>query len=561
MRITKEPISRFLYAFKFDLSFDKLDFCRFLCSKMGPGSFNYAYDAWRFNNLDYVQIIVDRFPDTIVEASMQEDMEKYLLAKEMEHLTLAKAQKLKEATETNFVVNNIKGELRPYQKIGVEFFINNNGRAILADQMGAGKTAQALAYVAHMNLSKTLVVAPASVKWAWYSETKKWTKLNPYVVDSKNHLTPDVLFNHDVFIINYDILKKFAQILTTARFDAVVLDEVHYIKNSGSQRTKIAKVIAFKTPNVLLLSGTPLLNRPVELFNSLQIMDTSTWNDWRAFTIRYCNGHQGRFGWDARGASNIEELQSRIARYFLRRTKDQVLKELPPKQFVDMVIDMNSEHHKSYKLAEDNFVKYLREIKNKKEKEIEKSITAIQVTKLNELRQIVSRAKIDAAKETIENIIESGEKVVVFSVYNEPLMELKKHFGKQAVVLTGSTNEQDRRMAISKFQNEPETKIFLGGIKSSGVGITLTAGTNVVFVDFSFVPADHMQAVDRIHRLGQTADHVTIYQLIAKDTIDEYMQELLQKKQAIFDTLIDGKTTKIIDFSGAILQMLAKKNK
>lgn len=561
MKIIKEPIARFLYAFDFELTYDVLNFCRAIKNRLGPASFNYVYSRWRFNNLDLVQVITERFPDVIVDISMQEDMERYLLEKQMENITLAKAQELKTAIDTDFTVTNVKGELRPYQRVGVEFFINNNGRAILADQMGSGKTAQALAYVAHQKIKKTLVVVPASVKWAWYSETKKWTHLLPYVVDSKTEFTTDVIATYDVFIINYDILKKFVNLLTTVRFDCLVLDEFHYIKNSSSQRTKIAKVISYHTPSVLLLSGTPLLNRPVELFNGLQIMDIRTWNDWRAFTIRYCNGHQGRFGWNANGASNIEELQSRISRYFLRRTKDQVLKELPPKQFVDLVVDMDAEHFRNYKLAEENFVKYLRDIKNKKEREIEKSVSAIQITKLNELRQIASRAKIAAAKETIENIIESGEKVVVFSVYNEPLNELKKHFGKQAVLLTGSTNEQDRRMAIDKFQTEPETKIFLGGIKSSGVGITLTAGTNVVFIDFSWVPADHAQAIDRIHRLGQTADHVTVYQMIAKESIDEYMQELLQKKQVIFDTLIDGKTTKIIDFSGAILQMLAKKKK
>lgn len=541
MKIVKEPTTKFAYAFIYSFDIEVLALCRSIKNQLGYTQFGFYEKAWRFNNLAAVDMIKEKFPNVEVDALILPDLQLFRLEKEKEKLRIKKAEELKKATDTNFIVNNIRGELYPYQKIGVQFLINNNGKALLADAPGVGKSFQALAYIAHNKISKTLIVCPASVKGAWESETEKWTRLKPFVINSKTNLTMDILNDHNIFIINYDILAKFLSTFLVARFDSLVVDECQYIKSASAKRSKCVKMIAQKIPSIILLSGTPLLNRPVELFNSLNLIDPVNWSDYYRFTKKFCNGHQGPWGYDVSGASNIEELQRSISHYFLRRTKDDVLKELPPKTFIDIPIELENGARSKYRYAEESFIEYLRDVKNKNREEINRSLSAETLTKLNELRILTSSGKVDTAKEIINNIMESGEKIVVFSVYNEPLNILKEHFKDSAVMLIGSTKEADRNKAISDFQNNDDKKIFLGGMKAAGAGITLTAAANVLLIDYPWTNADRDQAIDRIHRPGQTASHATIYQLIAKNTIDKRMQKILKDKEEIFNQLIENK--------------------
>jgi len=560
MEIKKEDIGRYKYCFEYEFDLDVLTFCRAIKSKVGSKKFGFYQGKWRFNDIGVVYIIKDKYQLLVlVNNNMEGDIELFEIEKKKQALKEKELSKLKEATDTDFVVRNVKGELYPYQKIGVEFFIRNGGKAILADTMGLGKTLEALAYVAHRELDKTLVICPASVKYAWENEVKKWTKLKPIVIDSKTELTSQLFADNNIFIINYDILKRFVNELTTTRFDCLICDEFHYIKNPVAQRTKYVKSIAKNIESVLLLSGTPLLSRPVELFNGLQLMDPEEFNDYYLYTKRYCAAHQGRFGWDVSGSSKIDELQERINKYFLRRMKENVLKELPPKRFIDYPVELDPVQYRNYKLVENSFVKYLKEIKKKKKEEIDRTLQASALVQLNELRQITSNGKLYSAKYVINSIIDAGEKVVVFSVYNKPLEDLKEEFGDSAVILTGKTNNEKRAEIIKSFQEDDSKKIFLGGIKSGGVGITLTRATNVLFIDYSYLPSDHKQAEDRIHRIGQTADSVTIYQLYAKNTIDERMREILTEKQKLFDTIFNNKTSNESSGQQSIINDLLKK--
>ena len=418
-----------------------------------------------------------------------------------------------------------------------------DGLYITDDYIVTHNTAQALAYIVHQKISRTLVICPASVKYAWESEVKKWTKLKPFVLSSdffrSNEATLDVIKQHDIFIINYDILKRFIDSYGDVRWDCLVVDEFHYIKSGTAIRTKFVKSIGKRISHILLLSGTPLLSRPAELLTGLQMMDPIIWKDWRSYTERYCDGHQGYWGWDARGSSNIDELKQKISRYFLRRRKEEVLPDLPPKQYIDIPVEMDNESRFEYDLAMSSFVDYLQKVKGKRDKDIAKSMQAMKLVRLGELRQITTKSKINAAQEIIQNIIDSGEKVVVFSNYNEPLQKLHEKFKNESVLILGSTPGSSRKELIDVFQTKPEVKVFFGGIKSTGVGITLTAASNVLFLDYSWVPADHHQAADRTHRIGQTAESINIYQMYARKSIDEKMKSLLASKQALFDKLIE----------------------
>jgi len=541
MRILKQPTAKFKYALNCPYTPETLNFCRSLKNQYGYPNFGYEFKSWRFNDLRFLSLIKQRFPEVTVDINMQEDVEGY--EREANDLTerLQRAEQLKETTSSSLVIEGIKGNMYPYQKVAVEFFVNNNGRAILDDTMGLGKSLSALGYVVHQKMQKTLVICPASVKYSWHKEVKKWTDLEPYVINSNSDLTVDVLREYQVFIINYDILKKFFPLLSTYPWDCLICDEFHYIKNISAQRTKLTMMLARKAPHSLLLSGTPLLSRPVELFTGLQVMDPLNWSNWYSYTSRYCQGHRTYFGWDARGASNIRELSERINRYFLRRTKEEVLRELPPKRLIDIPVQLDEEYAKKYLAAESSFIEYLKWVKRKTDKEIKRSLSAEKLVKLGELRQLASFGKVEPAKEIIQNIIDGEEKVVVYCSYNEPLRQLKEHFGDQAVLLLGDVDVKERQRIIVEFHENPKVKVFLGGIKSAGVGITLTAASNVLFLDYSWTPADHAQAADRIHRIGQTAASVAIYQMYSINTIDEYMRKLLGRKQVLFDILIEGK--------------------
>lgn len=543
MKIIEEKTSLYKYAFIFDYSYEMVDYCRFLKQTYGWKDFSYIDSKWRFNDLNIAIGIKNRYPETEIDDAILIDYKLAEFVVNEKDKQEENAERIKSSNTSEIEIKGIKGELRPYQKVGVEFFLNGEGRAILSDQMGTGKSAQALTYTVMAQKKKTLVVCPASVKHSWKKEIEKWTDLIYVVVNSKSD--PKIFKDKtvDIFVINYDIVRKFYKIILETEFDCIIIDEFTYIKNSSATRTKIVRQIARKINSVILLSGTPMLSRPSELFNGLNLIDPKTWKSFYDYTVKYCQGHRGPWGWDARGSSNIDDLQKRIGKYFLRRTKEEILPELPKKVFINMPIELSGEIQKEYNMAMNQFGKFLREIKKKKSPEIARSLQAEKLVKLGALRQITTRGKINAAEETIQEIIDGDEKVLVFSCYNEPLEVLHEKFKNSSVILTGKTSEKERGQIIDKFQGNKDIKIFFGGTKSAGIGITLTAATNVLFIDYSWTPADHSQAIDRAHRIGSTSDHITIYTLSAIGTIDEYMTKLLEKKQILFDKLIDNKGT------------------
>ena len=433
----------------------------------------------------------------------------------------------------------LKMELYPYQEVGVEFFHNSNGKAILADVPGTGKTAQSLAYVLHAGFSRTLVICPASVKFAWEMEVKKWTSLKSFVVDPKTKLS-DIPHDVQIVIINYDVLKKHFNELMKYKWDCMIVDEAHFCKSNKAIRSKIVKQLSKVIPHSLLLTGTPVLSRAIELFNLLNIIDPQVWNNWYQYAVRYAGGRHTYFGFEAKGSTNLEELKTRIGKYFLRRTKEEVLKELPPKIKIEVPVDLAKEYQDQYRMVSENLIRYLREHKHEQSKDIIRAMHAEKLVKLNLLREIIAAGSVDVAYEIISNIIDSGEKVLVFSCFNAPLKKLFLNFADKAVILLGETPVGDRGGIIKKFQEDPNCKIFFGGIKSAGTGITLTAASNVVILDLPFNPADLDQAINRAHRPGADYESLNIYQITVRNSISEFIKKMLDRKQEIIDVLIEG---------------------
>ena len=272
------------------------------------------------------------------------------------------AERIRKAETSTIELKGVKGSLYEYQKLGVEFLLNSGGRALLADAPGVGKTAQTLAYIAHAGFKRTLVVCPASVKFSWENETEKWTNLKSFVVDPKTDLS---LISHDVniVIVNFDILKKYLNEFLKYKWDCLAVDECHLIKSQTAIRTKAVKILSKNIANVIMLTGTPVLSRPIEIYNVLNIIDPKVWGNYYGFATRYCNGKQGYWGFEAKGATNLPELKEKISKYFLRRTKEEVLKELPPKSRIEIPMDLPMEERIQYELVESNLVKYLKTFK------------------------------------------------------------------------------------------------------------------------------------------------------------------------------------------------------
>jgi SWI/SNF-related matrix-associated actin-dependent regulator of chromatin subfamily A-like protein 1 len=543
MQIVKNKISGYNYAFISEFKPDIYEYLKFMKDKYGFRKFTFFDRAWRFTDIETAVEIKDRYPEVEIASDIKTEFDLATFLVKESVLTKINADRLKKSKETNLTIKGIKGELYPYQRVGVEFFLNSGGRAINADPMGSGKSLQALAYAAHEDIKKTLVICPAAVKYNWKNEVKKWTNFKSIVIDG-NSIVEELMRDfskYQVYIINYDMLKKYFVFLDNAKFDLLILDEFHYIKNNGAIRTKLAKRLGRNITKTILLSGTPFLSRPAELFNGLNLIDPKTWFDYYSYGRRYCNGHMGRFGWDDKGATNIGELQERISPYFIRRTKKEILPDLPEKKFINHPVELDEVTRKKYKMAEEEFGRFLVSVKNKTQVEAARSLQAEKLVKLGALRQLTSMGKINVSAELIEDIVDNGEKMVVFSSYNEPLEQLYEKFKDKALLITGKTDAKERDDLVNRFQTDDSIRIMFGGIKSAGVGINLTKATTALFIDYSWTPADHAQAIDRIHRIGSTSDYITIYQLYSKKTVDEYMYKLLERKQVLFDQLIDGK--------------------
>jgi len=532
------------FGFTYDYNADVLKFCRLLKDSWGWQNFSFdpGHKAWVFSDPRIIEAVYERFPEAVISPEVRELVKDLITLEQEKSRTAQFIEELKHATESDIVISGLKKELYPFQKVGVEFLVRSKGRAILGDDPGLGKSAQTIGYIQVAEPKRTLIISPATMKFSWEAEIAKWSELSTQVIESDTHIasiSPDTR----VWIINYDIVTKHLEELLKVKFELLVLDEAHYIKSPTAKRSKSVRKLAKGIDRVVMLTGTPILNRPIELYNLLSTLNEKEWGSYFRFASRYAAAHRTRFGLDVSGSSNMEELKTRMAPYFLRRTKEEVLAELPPKVHTLIPIELTGEYRRMYDKAENEFARFLRENKGKREKEVRQALQAEKLTRMNALREIASSAVVSDALEIINNVVASGEKILVFSSFNFPVEVLQSKLGHQAVILTGKTPNEERFDLVKTFQNDPTVQVFLGGIKSAGVGITLTAASHVLFLDYSWTPADHKQAEDRAHRadeLTKTHESINIYQLHAMDTIHDLLKKMLDKKKKTVDSVIGG---------------------
>jgi len=469
------------------------------------------------------------FPEMMIE------LEKYKGQFEIQKIENEKKIAASKAIDADIEIPKLKGELFPFQKAGVQFIENTNGKTLIADEMGLGKTLQSIAYCQlHAEKRPILVICPATLKLNWQREFKKWTDIKSYVINSQ-----DLKYQlpiYEVYIINYDIVGKMESILNKMKFQVMILDEAHYLKNPKALRSKAINGLNKTIPHILALTGTPILNRPVEIFNILKMLSPQNFGNYFDFVKRYCGASYGKWGLDVSGATNIQELSDKLrSTIMIRREKKDVLTELPDKTrvVVPQICDL-----KEYNKVEDDLINYLIESKNKSKLIAEKISQVEQLVKLEYCKQEAVKAKMPLFIEWSKDFIDENGKLVIFAHHKEfidkLMIELKEY---NPVKVVGGMGIEDKQQSIDTFQNSKECKVIVCSLKAAGVGITLTASSYVAFLELGWTPGEHDQAEDRLHRIGQK-DNVTCYYFLTEGTIEETIYDLLQKKRDIFQKLM-----------------------
>ncbi|MEZ6014858.1 MAG: DEAD/DEAH box helicase [Planctomycetota bacterium] len=439
----------------------------------------------------------------------------------------------------------------PYQRAGVAYALARPN-TLIADEMGLGKTVEAIAVVnADASAETVLIVCPASLKLNWQRECERWLTRDMRVGVAAKEFPSDA----DVVIINYDLLRKWEKQLRRA-WDVLIVDECHYVKNREAQRSK--RLYALRAERMLFLTGTPILNRPAELFPIVSHLAPDVFPKFWDFAQRFCAPFQTNFGWDTSGASNLGELHETLrGTIMIRRTKADVLKDLPPKrrQVIEVGSDAVSKLIAAERAAWDKHRTRLGELRasgrllegggdapQESDPEARAALrreVAEAFGELSKLRHATALAKVPLVIEHLQAALQESPKVVVFAHHRDVVDQVAGAFGEQAVSLTGGDTAEQRQAAVDRFQTDPTCALFVGSITAAGFGLTLTAASHVVFAELDWVPANMTQAEDRTHRIGQK-DSVLVQHLVLEDSLDASMVRTLLKKQQVIDEAVDG---------------------
>lgn len=431
-----------------------------------------------------------------------------------------------------------------YQKAGIDFLCKVK-HALLADEQGLGKTIQVIGMMNIIKPKRTLIICPASLKLNWQEELDRWGDL--YFRWSQVINGSDQTFypRATVTIVNYEMCQKLRRRIGKD-YDLVVLDEAHYLQNHEAQRTMAIigpRGIARNTERIVAISGTPLSNRPIELWPLLasvfaKYMPKEFLNR-EKFGKHFCAGFwENVKTWNAKkkcyeyldklnvqGSSNLQTLNYMLReRFMIRRKKKDVLPQLPDKTYSVVNIATTSQARIILKKEE----KYRDEVI----RSIETGDRLPALEEISSVRKEIALLKIPYAAEFIQNILKSEEKVIVFCYHTDvakALTELFRNYGLGVSLLIGETNMKDRDKAVKDFQ-DGDNRVFIGNIEAAGTGLTLTSASNVVFVECSWVPGQNEQAVDRAHRIGQIKK-VNAYYLVWYGSLDARILKTAISKQ------------------------------
>ena len=434
----------------------------------------------------------------------------------------------------------------PFQKAGVSYGMTHPN-VLIADEMGLGKTIQAIGLInADPEMRKVLIVCPASLKINWRRELERWLVRPLWVTIAGQHFPTAA----NIIIANYDVLHKFERAIKSVRWDLLIADECHLAKNPAARRSRILHSIPAKRR--AYLSGTPIVNRPAELWPLIEVLAPKMFKDQKEYVERYCKATPR----DVEGRRLLNELQTRLrATFMVRRLKAQVLTDLPPK--MRQVIELPpgdaagvvaKEQEAVRRFVDSMFGLRLRVELSKASDDPKEYETAVQelrmgltaaFSEISKLRHETALAKVPAVIEQVREALEASGKVVLFAHHHDVIEQIQAAFVKVAVKVTGQVSLRDRQAAVDAFQKDPKTRLFIGGIQAAGVGLTLTASSHVIFAELDWVPGNMSQAEDRCHRIGQK-DSVSVQHLVLEGSLDATMAKTLVNKQRVIDAALDA---------------------
>mmetsp|Transcript_457 Transcript_457/g.1105 ORF Transcript_457/g.1105 Transcript_457/m.1105 type:complete len:1145 (-) Transcript_457:220-3654(-) len=450
--------------------------------------------------------------------------------------------------------------LMPFQRQGVAFAVKKcNGRALIGDEMGLGKTVQAIGFaLAFRKEWPLLIITPSSVKLNWADELEQWAPtLQPGEINViKSRSFPGDL-KKPVTIITYGMFARGSKVvdaIEAQKFRVVVVDESHYLKNSTAIRTQKISPILKQARRVALLSGTPALARPIELWTQVHALRPDIFPKYREFTNRFCNPTRRPWGMDYNGASNLEELHEKLQGLLVRRQKRNVLRQLPPKrrQLLRLDVAPGAACMKEVK----GLMARLRDVdmnnllaaaeEGGMDRELYREVMSArseQRQTLMKLYKATGEAKVAAAAEYVSSTAESGEKLIVFAHHLDVLDALQTELTRKKVSLIridGSVSTTDRHAYVKRFQDPNSgVTVALLGLTSAGQGITLTAASTVIFVEMHWTPGVLVQAEDRAHRIGQV-NAVNIIYLTVRGTLDDIVWPMVRRKLDTVGKALDG---------------------
>ena len=454
---------------------------------------------------------------------------------------------------SNILKHNLRVEPYEYQREGICFGLEHK-RIIIGDEPGLGKTLQSIGIVDTANAYPCLVICPSSLKINWQREFEKFTDKSAIVLDNNVRTTWGYLLSmgvHQVAIVNYESLRKFfvwdirggkqfrlKDVVFNPQiqaFKSIIIDESHRVKDPSAQQTIFTKGLSVGKDWCILLSGTPVVNRPEDLIAQLSIMNRLGEFGGRAkFMADYCTDPKGK---TAEPAVPLSELSRQLYdTCMIRREKAKVLPQLPDKTRVDLYVDISND--KEYNLAAEDLAAYLQEYTECTDWEIRRKMRMEALVKFMTLRSLATRGKIAQAVDFIRTFLDSGKKLIVFCSLHEIVDELQKVFPR-AVTVTGRDSAVSKQASVDAFQNNPNVQLIICSIKAAGVGLTLTAASDVAFIELAWTYADCCQCEDRAHRIGQK-DNVTCYYLLGRGTIDHTIYSLIHRKKSIANEIMNS---------------------
>ena len=492
-----------------------------------------------------------RIEESLKDNKKVEWSKEALEAVEVEKEKRDRLSTLAEKTESSINIELKNGyDLRPFQRVAIEFIDCAGGNAIVADMTGLGKTWEAIGYIEYKHLH-AIILCPAAIKENWRRHIKNLTGEDAYICKggspSKYDIEDLLVKRPRYVIINYDIFGKgldvsedpkkkavrymWAEILTAANYDIVVCDEAHKIKNTEANRTKAT--LHLENVKWLFLTATPILNRPRELYSYLRLIRPGQYTS----EDNFCN----QYVWESGQVKNVERLRKSLSTIMIRRKRTDVQKELPPIERVYDWHELSPEARERYEAALEGVYQQIAEF-DLSDKDL--NITGL-LAQITRLKQIVAQDKVERIAELALELSDTAEgegegKIVIFSGFKAVCRGIGRRLGHEAVVFDGDTKQEDRQRYVDQFQSDPKVRFLVATGFVAGEGLDMTKAGYVIFSDFGWTPAYHQQCEGRVYgRLNEEHGAISYY-VVGADTIEEWIQSILERKLRIIEQVIEG---------------------